>query len=99
MTLFRSLVAAVIAAGVFASPAAADPRRDSDRAFDATREGRSMPLPMLEQRVLPSMPGADYIGPEFDGRVYRFKFIQNGNVVWLDVDGRTGRIIRRVRQR
>lgn len=99
MTMFRRLFAAALAAGLLASPAAADPRRDSDRAFDATRNGRSMPLPMLEQRVLPSMPGADYIGPEFDGQLYRFKFIQNGSVIWLDVDGRTGKIVRRVRPR
>jgi hypothetical protein len=99
MTLFRPLLTAVIAAGVLATPALADPRRDSDRAFEATREGRSMPLPLLEQRVLPSMPGADYIGPEFDGRTYRFKFIQNGNVIWVDVDARSGRILRRVRPR
>ena len=99
MTMFRPLLAVALAAGALASPALAEPRRDSDRAFEAIREGRSMPLPLLEQRVLPSMPGADYIGPEFDGRVYRFKFIQNGNVIWVDVDARSGRILRRVRQR
>ena len=98
MTMFRPLIAVALAAGALASPALAEPRRDSDRAFEAIREGRSMPLPLLEQRVLPSMPNADYIGPEFDGRIYRFKFIQNGKVVWLDVDARSGRILRRVRQ-
>ena len=34
--------------------------RDQDRAFRATREGRSMPLPMIERRVRPHMNGADY---------------------------------------
>ena len=42
------------------------------------------------------MPGADYLGPELNGRVYRFKFIQDGKVIWVDVDARSGRILRRV---
>ena len=37
--------------------------RDADRAFRATVEGRSMPLPKIEQRVMPFMGGADYLGP------------------------------------
>jgi hypothetical protein len=53
-----------------------------------------MPLPELERRVLPFMGGADYLGPELNGDNYRFKFIQNGRVIWVDVDGQ-GRIIRR----
>ena len=70
------------------------PRRDADRAFQGVRQGRSMPLPQLERRVLPFMGGADYLGPELNGDTYRFKFIQNGRVIWVDVDGQ-GRIIRR----
>jgi hypothetical protein len=72
------------------------PRRDADRAFQAMRQGRSMPLPELERRVLPFMGGADYLGPEMNGDTYRFKFMQNGHVIWVDVDGQ-GRIIRRSR--
>ena len=49
--------------------------------------------------VLPFMGGADYLGPELNGRVYRFKFMQNGRVIWVDVDGQSGRIIRRSRPR
>lgn len=101
MTVFRSiLLAAAATAGLFVgTPALADRPRDSDRAFEATREGRSMPLPQLERRVLPLMDGADYLGPELNGVVYRFKFMQNGRVIWIDVDGQTGRIIRRSRPR
>ena len=40
------------------------------------------------------MGGADYLGPEMNGDTYRFKFIQNGRVIWVDVDGQ-GRVIRR----
>lgn len=97
MTLFRTLLAAVLAASLTGAPALADPPRDADRAFQATQEGRSMPLPQLERRVLPFMGGADYLGPELNGGTYRFKFMQNGRVIWVDVDAQTGRIIRRSR--
>ena len=56
-----------------------------------------MPLPQLERRVMPFMGGADYLGPELNGGTYRLKFIQNGRVIWVDVDAQTGRIIRRSR--
>ena len=70
-------------------------QRDQDRAFRATRDGRSMPLPMIERRVMPHMGGADYLGPEFKGGTYRLKFMQGGHVIWVDVDAATGRIVRR----
>jgi hypothetical protein len=98
MTMFRTLfLAGAVAAGLTSAPALGDPPRDSQRAFEATREGRSMPLPQLERRVLPFMGGADYLGPELNGGTYRLKFIQNGRVIWVDVDGQSGRIIRRSR--
>ena len=70
-----------------------DRPRDQDRAFRATQEGRSMPLPMIERRVLPRMGGADYLGPELRGRNLRMKFMDNGKVIWVDVDPKTGRIL------
>jgi hypothetical protein len=97
MKMLRALfLAAVVAAGVTSAPALADPPRDADRAFQERQQGRSMPLPQLERRVTPLMPGADYLGPELNGGIYRFKFIQNGRVIWVDVDGQ-GRILRRSR--
>jgi len=93
MSLFRTLFAAALAAGLAASPALADRPRDQDRAFEAIREGRSMPLPMIERRVMPFMGGADYLGPEFRGGIYRLKFMRDGRVIWIDVDAATGRII------
>lgn len=95
MTLYRTLLAAIVAASLTGAPALADSPRDADRAFEATQQGRSMPLPKLEQRVLPFMGGADYLGPELNGRTYRLKFMLNGRVIWVDVDAQTGRIIRR----
>ena len=96
MSLFRTLFAAALAVGVAATPAlAADPPRDQDRVGQAVREGRVMPLPKIEQRVMPFMGGADYLGPEYNGGTYRLKFMRNGKVIWIDVDAQTGRIIGR----
>lgn len=93
MSPFRTLLAGAIATGLIAGPALADRPRDADRAFQAMRQGRSMPLPQIERRVMPfAPPGADYLGPELNGDTYRFKFIQNGRVIWMDVDPVTGRI-------
>jgi hypothetical protein len=72
-------------------------QRDAERAFQDAQQGRAMPLPQLKRRVMPYMPGADYLGPELNGGTYRLKFLQNGRVIWVDVDSQTGRIIRRSR--
>ena len=107
MSLYRPLLLALAATSLIAAPAAAAPSllalagfddqrpRDQDRAFRNKREGRSMPLPMLERRVRPQMGGADYLGPELRGETYRLKYMQGGRVIWVDVDAATGRIIRR----
>ena len=100
MRMFRTLLLAASAVGLLASPALADPPRDADRAFRATKEGRSMPLPEIKQRVMRMMEddAAVYLGPEFNGETYRLKFIlKDGRVVWVDVDAATGRIKRRSR--
>ena len=98
MKMFRPLAAALLSASLIATPALADPPRDQDRAFEATKQGRSMPLPKIERRVMPFMDGADYLGPEFNGETYRLKFMRNGRVIWVDVDAATGRILRRSKQ-
>ncbi len=97
MRLYRTLFAAALAAGLIAGPALADPPRDAQRAFQATRDGRSMPLPNIERRVMPLMPGADYHGPEFNGKTYRLKSMKDGRVIWVDVDAATGQVVRRSR--
>jgi hypothetical protein len=99
MRLLRTLLlAAAVFGGLTSASALADPPRDANRAFQGVREGRSMPLPQLERRVMPMMGGADYLGPELNGDTTRFKFIQNGRVIWVDVDGQ-GRVVRRSRDR
>jgi hypothetical protein len=97
MNLLRTLLAATIAALLTGAPALADPPRDADRAFRETQQGRSLPLPQIERKVMPFMGGADYLGPELNGGTYRMKFMDNGRVIWVDVDPQTGRIIRRSR--
>ena len=97
MSLFRKFALAALGAGLLATPALADPPRDADRAFDAKRQGRAMALPKIERRVMPFMGGADYLGPEFNGDRYRLKFVKNGQVIWVDVDAATGRIVGRSR--
>ncbi len=100
MRLFRTLLAAALAAGLLTSPAMADRKRDQskreqDRAFDATREGRIRPLPELRERVMPLVGrNAEPLSPEMIGRTYRMKFMRDGRVIWVDVDPRTGRILR-----
>jgi len=97
MSLFGKTALAALCAGLLATPALAEPPRDADRAFDAKRQGRAMPLPKIERRVMPFMGGADYLGPEFNGDRYRLKFVKEGRVIWVDVDAATGRIVGRSR--
>ena len=81
-------------------PAVASPcqqRNDQNRAWEERKTGRILPLPDIERRVLPIMGGARYLGPELDPDtgIYTLKFLRNGNVIWVKVDGRTGQIIGR----
>ncbi|RYE04518.1 MAG: hypothetical protein EOP61_00210 [Sphingomonadales bacterium] len=50
----------------------------------------------IERRVIPRMPGAQYLGFDYDpsSNIYTLKFLRNGSVIWVDVDGRTGNIVR-----
>lgn len=96
MRLLLLLLAA--SATIAAAPAAVDARgrdRDQDAAFRAAQQGQILPLTAIRSRV--SVPGADFIGAEFDprGGVYRLKFMRGGEVIWVDVDARTGRQIGR----
>ena len=47
-----------------------------------------------EIRARIRVPGAEYIGVEvLDGLIYRLKFMRGADVIWIDVDARTGRIV------
>ena len=72
-------------------------RSDQDRAYDARRRGEVLSPRAIEARVLPTMKGYEYLGfdLDFSTSVYTLKFMRDGVVVWVDVDGRTGQIIGR----
>ena len=59
------------------------------------QQGRILPLRAIEAMILPRMRGFDYLGPELDvaSARYRLKFMRGPQVVWVDVDGRTGQIL------
>lgn len=92
---FLLLLAAI--AGLAVPAAAADAAglqrlREQDAAYRAMREGAILPLPVIRSRI--RIPGATFIGAEFDGRIYRLKYMRGSEVIWIDVDARTGRPIR-----
>ena len=83
-----SLAAAVVP--VFAQPAGEQGQVRKDM-----RDGNVRSLREIERHVLPTMPGMQYLGPEYDpaAMAYRLKFIRNGRVVFVDVDARSGLVI------
>lgn len=83
---------------VLASSAGADSARDHERARAALQAGEVLPLQKLLERVQRQHPG-DVLAVELereDGRwVYELKLLQRGGqVLRLDVDGRTGDVLR-----
>jgi hypothetical protein len=99
MTAMKFLFAPLLMALALVAPANAQRRGDSDAVYQGTRSGALMPLRVIENGVVPRMKasGADYIGAEYDSDMgrYRLKFMRDGSVIWVDVDGRTGAIVGR----
>lgn len=100
MLVFPFLAAGLIAATP-ALPAQTDaqsrPRSDQDAALEARMQGRILPVREIERRVLPQMRGSQYLGFDFEAgtRIYTLKFMRDGNVVWVHVDGASGRVVGR----
>jgi hypothetical protein len=94
--LTASLAAIALAVG---APLLARDGQDSGQAAATERRkaGQNLPAREIERRVIPSVPGARYLGFEYiaEMNIYRLKFLRNGSVIWVDADGRTGRIVRR----
>jgi len=95
-------ITSILAIGLIVSPLVAEPLLAQQRSEqgEARREmnaGNIMPLRQIEARVLPTMKGAEYLGPAYDpaAMAYRLKFIRDGRVLFVDVDARTGRVLRR----
>ncbi|WP_404336436.1 hypothetical protein AB2M62_19270 [Sphingomonas sp. MMS12-HWE2-04] len=102
----RMLVKTVLCACLAAIPtsgpgAAARVPEAQDSGQDAARQrrqaGQNLPVREIERRVIPRMPGAQYLGFDYDPAtdIYTLKFLRNGSVIWVDVDGRSGQILRR----
>ena len=95
MTCMSRIVSSALIALAAAAPATAQRRGDQYQAFEARKSGQVLSLREIEDRVLPRMRGSTYLGPEFDGGVYRLKFMRSCTVIWVDVDARTGAVIGR----
>ncbi|VXC62966.1 hypothetical protein [Sphingomonas sp. 8AM] len=97
--MLPSLFLCGLAAPAIAQPPPAPPDqvRDGSVALQARRQGRLLPLPEIERRVVPTMRDAQYIGfdLEMPSGIYTLKFLKKGAVIWVDVDGRTGQILGR----
>ena len=79
------------------SPVTADPRRgEQNEARQDMRAGKVKPLREIEANIVPRMRGMQYLGPEYDptAQVYRLKLIDRVRVIFVDVDGRTGCVLR-----
>jgi hypothetical protein len=73
------------------------PRDGVMRRDGLSQRGDNLPAREIERRVIPTMGGATYLGFLYDPatNIYTLKFLRNGSVIWVDVDARTGKIIRR----
>jgi len=69
-------------------------REEQDAARQAMLDGNVMPFSVIKRRVERRMRDSTYLGSEFhqSRNRYRLKYIRDGKVVWVDVDGRTGEI-------
>ena len=63
------------------------------------RKGAVRSLRDIERKIVPTMPGWHYMGPEYDpvAMAYRLRFIRDGQVVFVDVDARSGEVIQQSR--
>ena len=88
---------ASIAAAALLVPATPALAQDNDqgKARKEMRAGNVLPLREIEGRILPRMRGFQYLGPAYDSTAmaYRLKFLRGSQVVYVDVDARTGAII------
>jgi len=95
----KLLFAAALALPALTLPAEAQRRDDAEAVYQGRLAGSLKPLRSIENGVVPRMKarGADYIGAEYDPEMgtYRLKFMRDGSVIWIDVDGRTGAILGR----
>lgn len=90
-----SLLALISLAAV--QPAQA--RRGGDDQVDLRAQqkaGQVLTTRQIEEIVLPRMRGMQYLGPQYDSRsqIYLLKFMNRDRVIFVDVDARSGSILR-----
>ena len=96
----RTLLALCLIALTLAPvPGVAGSRNEQGQVRKEMRAGNVRSLREIEQRVLPMMAGMQYLGPEYDpaALAYRLKFIRDGRVIFVDIDARSGEILRQSR--
>lgn len=96
MKIRKALILGIVASLMAVPPAYARRGNDQGEAREDMQKGNTRSLREIESGVLPRMRGMQYLGPEYDSiaQVYRLKFIDNGRVIFVDVDARSGRILR-----
>lgn len=68
---------------------------DQDHARVRREKGQLRPFEELMQKAA-AVGRGQYMGvePNISNSVYRFKFMRaGGNLIWVDIDGRTGRVL------
>ena len=92
----RHLLSLALVLCVPVVPANAGPSDSQGELRRDVRVGKVKKPSEIEARVLPMMRGAQYLGPEYDpvAQAYRLKFIRDGRVIFVDVDARSGEVIR-----
>ena len=89
-----SAAATLLATAVPAEAVGLQRVREQDAAYEAAQQGRSLTLPEIRARI--RIPGAQFIGAEMIGpSMYRLKFMRGAQVIWIDVEARTGRVLGR----
>lgn len=93
------LIALALAPVLTPAPVLAGPGNEQGQVRKEMRAGNVRPLREIERKVVPMMAGMQYLGPEYDpaALAYRLKFIRDGRVIFVDVDARSGDIIRQSR--
>ena len=112
-TMKRILASVVLGCTLLATPSVALAQSNSaqDAERRDTQAGKALPLRQIEAIVFQSLGAPvcsnssrqddcyEYLGPAYDPSAvaYRLKFMRNSRVTFVDIDARTGRVLRRSR--
>ena len=93
----KTAIFAALTLGLLSANMSVDARqREQDDVREDTRNGKVKKFRQIESSIVARMRGMQYLGPEYDAptQVYRLKFIDRDRVIFVDVDARTGEILR-----